>query len=53
MDLKREGRTLPTPPPVVATLAMTVRAGSLLFVSGHGPFVDGKLPVRETAGLVS
>lgn len=40
--LEREGRTLPTTHPVVANLAMTVRAGSLLFVSGHGPFVDGR-----------
>ncbi len=39
--LEREGRTLPTTHPVVANSAMTVRA-ELLFVSGHGPFVDGR-----------
>jgi enamine deaminase RidA (YjgF/YER057c/UK114 family) len=40
--LEREGIRLPTPHPVVANYVMTVRTGSLLFVSGHGPFVDGK-----------
>jgi len=28
---------------VVGTWSSTVRAGSLLFVAGHGPFIDGKI----------
>ena len=40
--LEREGMTLPMAHPVVANYVMIVRAGPLLFVSGHGPFVDGK-----------
>jgi len=40
--LNREGLTLPVPHPVVANYVKTVRTGSLLFVSGHGPFVDGR-----------
>lgn len=40
--LEGEGLRLPAAQPVVANYAMTVRTGSLLFVSGHGPFVDGK-----------
>jgi enamine deaminase RidA (YjgF/YER057c/UK114 family) len=40
--LDREGLTLPVAHPVVANYVKTVRTGSLLFVSGHGPFVDGK-----------
>ena len=40
--LERGGFTVPTPHPVVANYVRTVRSGSLLFVSGHAPFVDGK-----------
>ena len=40
--LDREGLALPVAHPVVANYVKTVRTGSLLFVSGHGPFVDGK-----------
>ncbi|TME83873.1 MAG: RidA family protein [Chloroflexi bacterium] len=40
--LQREGLALPAPHPLVANYARTVRTGSLLFVSGHGPFVDGQ-----------
>jgi enamine deaminase RidA (YjgF/YER057c/UK114 family) len=40
--LERGGFTVPTTHPVVANYVRTVRSGSLLFVSGHGPFVDGK-----------
>ena len=40
--LQREGLALPGPHPLVANYARTVRTGSLLFVSGHGPFVDGQ-----------
>ncbi|HVR89256.1 MAG TPA: RidA family protein [Candidatus Limnocylindria bacterium] len=40
--IEREGMTLPVAHPVVANYVKTVRVGSLLFVAGHGPFVDGK-----------
>jgi enamine deaminase RidA (YjgF/YER057c/UK114 family) len=36
------GFALPAAHPIVANYAMTVRTGPLLFVSGHGPFVDGQ-----------
>jgi enamine deaminase RidA (YjgF/YER057c/UK114 family) len=36
--------TLPTPPPPVAKYKTAVLVGSMLYVSGHGPFkTDGKL----------
>ncbi len=40
--LERAGLTLSAIHPVVANYAATVRTGSLLVVSGHGAFVDGK-----------
>ena len=40
--LQREGLALPAPHPLVANYAWTVKTGSLLFVSAHGPFVDGQ-----------
>ena len=40
--LHAEGNELPVPNPAVANYVRAVRVGSLLFVSGHGPFVDGK-----------
>ncbi len=40
--LERAGLTLSATHPVVANYAATVRTGSLLVVSGHGAFVDGK-----------
>lgn len=40
--LEREGLTLQVAHPVVANYVPTVRTGSLVFVSGHGPFVEGK-----------
>lgn len=33
---------LPAEHPVVANYAKTVRVGPLLFVAGHGPFVNGR-----------
>jgi enamine deaminase RidA (YjgF/YER057c/UK114 family) len=36
------GITLPPPPPPVANYVNTVTSGNLVFVSGHGPFLDGK-----------
>lgn len=41
--LERAGVTLRIPGPVAGSWARTVRSGSLLFVAGHGPFVDGKI----------
>jgi len=40
--LERAGITLPAEHPVVANYAKTVQVGPLLFVAGHGPFVDGR-----------
>ena len=36
------GLTVPEPPPAVGNYVGAVRVGSILFVSGHGPFKDGK-----------
>ncbi len=36
-NLNRQHITLPTPPKPVANYVTSVRAGDLLFVSGHGP----------------
>lgn len=45
--------TLPIPGPAPAswTWARTVRSGALLFVAGHGPFVDGKIVHAGRVGL--
>ena len=40
--LERAGYTLPAPTVPVGNYVMAVRTGSLLFVSGHGAFNDGK-----------
>lgn len=40
--LKELGISLPQPPKPVANYVPAVRVGSLLFVSGHGPYQDGK-----------
>ena len=40
--LQAAGFELSAVHPVVANYVKAVRVGSLLFVSGHGPFVDGK-----------
>ena len=36
------GLKVPEPPPAVGNYVGAVRVGSILFVSGHGPFKDGK-----------
>jgi len=41
--LARLGLALPVARPFVGTWARTARTGSLVFVAGHGPFVDGKI----------
>jgi enamine deaminase RidA (YjgF/YER057c/UK114 family) len=40
--LKELGISLPPSPKPVANYVPTVRVGNLLFVSGHGPYNDGK-----------
>jgi enamine deaminase RidA (YjgF/YER057c/UK114 family) len=40
--LRELGLTVPEPPPAVANYVGAVRSGNLLFVSGHGPFEEGK-----------
>jgi enamine deaminase RidA (YjgF/YER057c/UK114 family) len=40
--LAEMGLTLPEPPPAIGTYLGAVEAGGLLFVSGHGPYLDGK-----------
>lgn len=35
------GITLPEPPPAVGAYLGAVETGNLLFVSGHGPYLDG------------
>ena len=39
--LQELGLTLPAPPPPLAHFEMAVRAGPLLFLSGHAPLCDG------------
>jgi enamine deaminase RidA (YjgF/YER057c/UK114 family) len=49
--LKEKNITLPTPNTPVANYVGAVRAGNLLFVSGHGPLRnDGKPAVRGKVG---
>jgi enamine deaminase RidA (YjgF/YER057c/UK114 family) len=40
--LAKLGMQLPSPPPPIANFVGAVRAGDLVFVSGHGPYRDGK-----------
>ena len=44
------GLKLPEQPKPVANYVPTVRAGNLLFVSGHGPYDDGKIKVAGKLG---
>jgi enamine deaminase RidA (YjgF/YER057c/UK114 family) len=48
--LKELGITLPTPAQPIANYARAVRAGNLLFVSGHGPYNDGKIKISGKVG---
>jgi len=41
--LKDQGITLTLPPQPIANYVRAVRTGNLLFVSGHGPYNDGKI----------
>jgi len=47
--LKDLGITLPTPAQPIANYVRAVKVGNLLFVSGHGPYSDGKI---KTSGKV-
>ncbi len=47
--LKELGLILPQPPKLVANYVPAVKIGNLLFVSGHGPYNDGK---TKTSGKV-
>lgn len=40
------GISLPEPPPPVGAYVTAVETGKLLFVSGHGPFVNGEYAYR-------
>ena len=44
------GLTLPKPPKPVANYVTAVKTGNLLFVSGHGPYDDGKIKVSGKVG---
>ena len=44
--LKSLGLTLPDPPPRGGEYVPAVQVGNLLFVSGHGPYLDGEYAFR-------
>jgi enamine deaminase RidA (YjgF/YER057c/UK114 family) len=48
--LKDLGITLPAPPQPIANYVRAVRVGNLLFVSGHGPYNDGKTQLAGKVG---
>ncbi len=48
--LKELGLILPQPPTPVANYVRAVRTGNLLFVSGHGPYDDGKTKISGKVG---
>ena len=48
--LKELGISLPAAPKPVANYVPCVRVGNLLFVSGHGPYSDGKTVVLGKLG---
>lgn len=48
--LKELGITLPEQPKPVANYVPAVRVGNLLFVSGHGPYNDGKIKMAGKLG---
>jgi len=48
--LKDMGINLPTPPRPVANYVGAVLVGNLLFVSGHGPYNDGKIKMTGKIG---
>ncbi len=48
--LKDLGITLPESPKPIANYVSSVRTGNLLFVSGHGPYKDGKTATTGKLG---
>ena len=48
--LKELGITLPDAPRPLANYVPAVKSGSLLFLSGHGPYPDGKIPLKGKVG---
>jgi len=48
--LKELGFTLPPPTTPIANYVPAVRVGNLLFVSGHGPFNDGRTRMSGKLG---
>ena len=48
--LNELGLTLPQPPKPVANYVPAVKTGNLLFVSGHGPYNDGKVKISGKVG---
>ena len=48
--LKDMGITLPAPPRPIANYVRAVLVGNLLFVSGHGPYNDGKIKMAGKIG---
>lgn len=48
--LNELGLTLPQPPKPTANYVPTVKTGNLLFVSGHGPYNDGKTKISGKVG---
>lgn len=48
--LRELGIELPPPNPAVANYVGAVRSGNLVFVSGHGPYLDGEYIYRGRLG---
>ena len=48
--LKDLGITLSAPPQPIANYVRAVRVGNFLFVSGHGPYNDGKVKLAGKVG---
>ena len=48
--MKELGLTLPQPPKPVANYVPAAKTGNLLFVSGHGPYNDGKTKISGKVG---
>lgn len=49
--LKRKGIALPAAPRPVANYVGSVQVGNFLFVSGHGPYNDGKVKMTGKLGM--
>ena len=48
--MKELGLILPQPPKPIANYVPAVKTGNLLFVSGHGPYNDGKTKISGKVG---